>query len=478
MDNIMREVTSKKVLAFYDKHKHLDINIMNEMFVDMLERMYSSTSATMSSNDMRSMLEGISGKLDNLELKNDSWRDLSKKEFESLKRNYDYINSFMDKNKDLYLSEMRNLLDTKQESSLERIKEGMVSLMDQLCAKVSMQIPNGNEDIKKDMEAHKRVFELEAKKIMDTVRDVNDFNKISREIDLKYEKFHGKISESMFGMINQTNDMMMSKMMEQGHSLTNMSGILKEHVDKQKNSTLKGKESEIKLEMLLNVIYPNGKINNNTGEAQSADYLLEREGKVSILFENKDYTTNVPDVEIKKFVRDVENKKTHGIILSQRSGIQNKGDYHIDIHMGYVMVYVHNVNYDEAKIRLAVQVIDHLVPQLSKLNETEESSISLDVLAEINKEYLCFIGQKKQLLENMKKFSKDMMKQIEEIEMPKLTCLLNSKFTNVDQLEFKCDICGKSGFKNQRALVTHKNSCRKKMTVVNEVIVIQDDVNV
>ena len=44
---------------------------MNEMFVDMLERMYSSTSETMSSNDMRSMLEGISGKLDNLDLKNE-----------------------------------------------------------------------------------------------------------------------------------------------------------------------------------------------------------------------------------------------------------------------------------------------------------------------------------------------------------------------------------------------------------------------
>ena len=96
------------------------------MFVDILERMYSSTSATMSPNDMRSILEGISGKLDNLELKNDSWRDLSKKEFDGLKRNYDYINAFMDKNKDLYLSEMRNLLEKKQESSLERIKEGMV----------------------------------------------------------------------------------------------------------------------------------------------------------------------------------------------------------------------------------------------------------------------------------------------------------------------------------------------------------------
>ena len=99
----MCEITSKKVLDFYGKHNHLDIKIMNEMFVDMLERMYSSTSATMSPNDMRSILEGISGKLDNLELKNDSWRDLSKKEFDGLKRNYDYINAFMDKNKDCLL---------------------------------------------------------------------------------------------------------------------------------------------------------------------------------------------------------------------------------------------------------------------------------------------------------------------------------------------------------------------------------------
>ena len=184
----MCEITSKKVLDFYGKHNHLDINIMNEMFVDILERMYSSTSATMSPNDMRSILEGISGKLDNLELKNDSWRDLSKKEFDGLKRNYDYINAFMDKNKDLYLSEMRNLLEKKQESSLERIKEGMVSLVDQLCAKICLQIPNGNSDIKRDMEAHRKVFELESKKIMETVRDVNDFSKISRELDLKYEK--------------------------------------------------------------------------------------------------------------------------------------------------------------------------------------------------------------------------------------------------------------------------------------------------
>ena len=175
-------------------------------------------------------------------------------------------------------------------------------------------------------------------------------------------------------------------------------------------------------------------------------------------------------------IRDIENKKTHGIILSQRSGIQNKKDYHIDVHMGFIIVYVHNVNYDDAKIRIAVQIIDHLVPQLKKLNETQESSVSLELMSEINKEYLCFIGQKKQILESIKKFNREMMKQVEDIEMPSLTSLLNSKFTNVEQLEFKCDICNNYTAKNHRALVTHKNSCRKRLAATNTVITVSDEV--
>ena len=121
-----------------------------------------------------------------------------------------------------------------------------------------------------------------------------------------------RISESMQGMLGAANGNMMEKMMEQGHSITSVRDMFKEYLEKQKNSTLKGKESEIKLEILLNSLYSHGKVCNNTGEAQSGDYLLEREGKASILFENKDYNTNVPDVEIKKFIRDIENKKTHG----------------------------------------------------------------------------------------------------------------------------------------------------------------------
>jgi len=50
-----------------------------------------------------------------------------------------------------------------------------------------------------------------------------------------------------------------------------------------------------------------------------------------------------------------------------------------------------------------------------------------------------------------------------------LTFLLNSVFTNVDQLSFHCTICGKYNAKNKRALVTHQNKCKKIMMNLNQV---------
>ena len=202
----------------------------------------------------------------------------------------------------------------------------------------------------------------------------------------------------------------------------------------------------------------------------SCDYLLQRQGKCDVLFENKDYQTNVPNEEIKKFIRDVEYQSKHGVMISQHSGIQNKHDFQIDIHVNHIMVFVHFGQYDESKVRMAVNLIDHLDEVLQKQNHGQgDTKISMEQLSTINKEYLHFIGQKKQLMETYKKQHKDHMKQLEDFEMPNLTLLLNSVFTNVDQLSFKCEICGVFNAKNKRALITHQNKCKKKIMSLNQV---------
>ena len=63
------------------------------------------------------------------------------------------------------------------------------------------------------------------------------------------------------------------------------------------------------------------------------------------------------------------------------------------------MVFVHFVNYDESKIRIAVNLIDHLHGIIKKHeNMNQDAQISMEQLSEINKEYLQFVGQKKQLI--------------------------------------------------------------------------------
>ena len=469
------QLTSKKAIEYYNEHPNIDFDMVNELMVDMLERLDGVVGVKLTGDEIRGLVGGLQSRMDEYETRNKQWQNAVGKEFVNLRESYKFVNELMEKNKQIYLAEMRGVLEEKGAKSAEVIMGGIKKANDELFERTRKEIPSENQGLMRELEAQRKVFELETKKIGESIHEVGDIGKISRELDLKYEQFYGKLTESMYGLITKTNEGMITKITQQGDKIGGIHGMFQDYMEKQKNSTLKGKESEVKLEMILNQAYPHGSIKNNTGEGHAADYLLCREGKEGILFENKDYNTNVPDVEIKKFIRDIENKKSHGVILSQRSGIQNKRDYHIDIHMGFVIIYVHNVNYDVAKIHLAVQIIDHLVPQLKRLNEKQESSVSLELMSEINKEYLCFIGQKKQILENVKKFSKDMMRQVEEIEMPKLTCLLNSKFTNMEQLEFKCDICGSFTAKNRRALVTHQNSCRKKSnpaTVANEVIVI------
>ena len=291
-------------------------------------------------------------------------------------------------------------------------------------------------------------------KILDHIG--GDKDKITTMLGDKYDN-HDKIQKSIHQYLSHNQDTIISNV----NYVHLISMDFHNFLEIQKNSTLKGKESEQKLESVLTKMYPSGEIINQSKEPKSCDYLVKREGKPDILFENKDYNSNVPNEEIKKFIRDIEYQEKHAIMLSQNSGVNNKKNYQIDIHMGYIIIYVHNVHHDKTLIANAVQMIDQLDPILKKHNDTQGVAVPIEVLSEINKEYLSFIGQKKQMIESFKKYTKDHLKQLEEFQMDKLTALMNSKFTNVEQLSYKCTICNNYVGKSKRALTTHQNKCKK-----------------
>ena len=137
--------------------------------------------------------------------------------------------------------------------------------------------------------------------------------------------------------------------------------------------------------------------------------------------------------------------------------------------MGNILVYVHHVKYDISKINIAINLIDHLHYHLSELMNKDKINISSDDLQSINKEYLNFIQQKNVMIENFKKFYRDHLKQLESFEMNTLTTLLNTKFSNVEQLTYKCTICNQFVGKTKRALTTHQNKCKKEHSNSNKV---------
>ena len=431
-------LTSVKAIEFFEKNPSFDFNLMNEILVDLIQRITTTAQQSISVNEVKVLLNTINNKVNQI----DTTLGHNNK---MIQMTYDHIGE----QKTFYVEQMKSLFERDKNSDvLSLIRESNHSFLDKATYTILQQFPKLGEQIK----TIQQEVVNDSQVVLQRIYEKNEHANLEPILQNQYQIMTNKMMSMLQNVFSQESVFYQNNM------------ELRNFLEKQKNSNRKGKESEDKLQGCLNHAFPNGNIIEKSGEGKAGDYWLERQEKPVILFENKDYQTNVPNEEIKKFIRDVEYQNKHGVMISQHSGIQNKNDFHIDIHMNQILVYVHYGNYDETKLKMAVNLIDHLDNIMEKhVNKEGQTSISIEQLSIINKEYLQFIGQKKQLIESCKKQHKDHLKQLEDFEMPQLTTMLNGIFTNVDQLSFKCDICNQFNAKNKRALITHQNKCKKIM---------------
>ena len=213
-------------------------------------------------------------------------------------------------------------------------------------------------------------------------------------------------------------------------------------------------------------MFPSSEIINTSSLTASCDYMLKRENKPTILFENKDYSRNANPDEVKKFIRDIEQQCHHGIFLSQNSGITTKNNYHIEFHKGCILVYIHNVDYSTEKIKVAIDIIDNLHIKIEDLNiDGDENTITKEVLDEINKEYQAFISQKENIIYLFKESQKKLLTSIEELKFPKLDNYLSTKYASVKKLGHVCDICNIYEATNKKSLSAHQRGCKKTIII-------------
>jgi hypothetical protein len=452
----MYTLKSKRAIQFYDQNKHLNFDNINELFTKIIQDLTSTMSQTITGNDIKTMLHNIQSNLLQIEQNQDN----VKNELEHIKRLQTNLGSSFDLHKQSYITETHAAIEKSKNSVelLQLIRDTNDVFSEKINLSIKNQIPLFGEGIVQSIQ--KQWLEQQKNINDDTTRIFQSLNTQNiTESEMK-NLFQQKVSE-MVHCIESKHLHLLTTINEYNSKNSSMYEQFNIFIDKQKNSSLKGKESEQKLGTTLTCAYPDGNIINQSGEAKSCDYKLTRTNKKNILFENKDYANNVPDEEIKKFIRDIEEQKCHGIMLSQHSGIINKSDFHIDIHGEQIIVYVHFVNYDDIKIKSAVNMIDHLDKVMNDYKNDSGEYIPTQVMEEINKEYKIFVSQKTLLIENIKRSHKEQLKQLDEFDMPKLTELLNTKYTNVDQLTYPCTFCNAFSGKNKRALASHQKKCKK-----------------
>ena len=241
-------------------------------------------------------------------------------------------------------------------------------------------------------------------------------------------------------------------------------GAVGDLLKKFENSSAKGKMSENLLLNIVESLYPAGHIEPVGQTKETGDLMLSRSNKPKILIENKLWNRSVVQAEVVKFIRDIEVQNCCGIFLSQGGKITTKENFEINIHNGNVLVYVHDVNNDPDKIKLAVDIVDHLKGKINEFTSIETAdSISKEMLDYINAEYQNFVVTKTGLIKLAKDFNKKFLKQIEEIKLPTLEDYLSTKFA-FSSNKFVCEYCNFVG-KNQQSKSAHLRGCVAKKRI-------------
>ena len=226
------------------------------------------------------------------------------------------------------------------------------------------------------------------------------------------------------------------------------------------------------------------KVNSDTA---TCDIKINRmdKSKPAILFENKDYGRSVTTDEVKKFERDLQTQKLHGIFISQKSPVTYKNNFQIDIINGLIHIYIPNAEYDVNKIKIAIDIIDNLALKLKLIENTNDDdySINKEDMEDIIEEYRNFVSQKLQMIDTIKLVTKQLIDKMEDIQLPKLKKIF-MKLGNIENdNDFKCTFCNSWSGKNKASLAAHIRGCKfnlknKEINILTNIEEVNEEVSI
>lgn len=457
-------LSNKRIVDYYNANPNINIESMNLILLDFMEQLGNDMTKILSNTVFGEILKNVTDIKQQVISLNDNFslklQEHNKSFLETTKlvigmasnENTDKITQLLNRNTDSFIERLNSSIPKSQEETNKKLQDSLSIFQRTI-----------NDDIKAFLSTNNSVTSLK------------DFiSSLDAKITTMQQPIYTFISsnqEQLNVKLNTLRDDTMSNKSANDKVMSELNDFLSKY---KSSSQFKGQCSENMLGNILTKMYPTGDVINTTALKASGDFLLKRSGKQTILLENKNYETNVNLDEIKKFLRDVNEQKTHGIMMSQYSGIVSKPNGFIEINDGKVIIYLHNVDYSQDKIKMAIDVIDILSERLEEISNVEDIDgyvIKKDILDKINDQFQLFINQKELVLTTLRESNKKLLTQIEDMKLPDLSLYLNEKYASIQNQQFVCEVCNLP-FQNKRSLAAHKK-VHKGGKVVDEELTIK-----
>lgn len=447
-------INNKRIWDFYNSNKNINFEAVNLIFLDLIEKINNDMSSTMSSAINNEILSHVKEIKENVGTITNS-----------------LIVKFHEINKE-YIDNMKLIISTSSSDNIEKLTGTLDRNTEMFIYRINQELPKTHQDLNNQM---KETFDIFQKNIIYDIKEqLNSSNNkedtykdFILNIDSKIQPLNALITATQNQMVSSLSNLKETTVISQ----TTQNKVIEElgeFLNKYRtNSNFKGKSSENMLELVLNKIFPTSEvINSSSSMKMSGDFMIKREGKNPILIENKNYDLAIQKEGVEKFLRDIHFNKCNGIFMSQHSGIQYKPNFFIEIENNCVLVYLHNVEYSEDKIKAAVDIIDKLSDKLIELNidDSEGVTIDKDILNKINIEFQQFMTHKETIIFNLKEMQKSFLSQFENLNMPNLSNFLNGKFASMQNQQWHCEICNEV-FTKKSSLTNHKRKHKTDNTL-------------
>jgi hypothetical protein len=461
-DNYIK-ITDETILAFYRENNNLDFVAMNHIFIDILKSLSSNLSSTINSTINSKVLSMVTDIHTNL---NTIKSDVIIKLGESKKE---------------YIEDIKTILQNNSLTTNEKISSLIERNNDNLLAKTTLivndVIPKSQDknyiQIENCIKSFCSAISHDTNKLLElTNKDDSRTDSIIKDIESQFSKMIVTIQQPIFSFIQSSEERtslgiqnVKDNLITQQTVSQKLNNELNDFLNKYKNnSSSKGNISEAELYFMLQSLMPSDEIIKVNSDTATCDLKINRmdANKPAILFENKDYSRSVTTDEVKKFERDLQTQKLHGIFISQKSPITYKNNFQIDIINGIIHIYVPNAEYDTNKIKIAIDVIDSLAIKLKLIENNNEDDyfINKEDMEDIIEEYKNFVTQKLQMIDTIKSVTKQLIDKLEDIQLPKLKKIFMKFGTIENDNDFKCTICNAWAGKSKASLGAHIRSCK------------------